>query len=120
MQPGGDWPERARRVLAAMAGANDDQSTGAMLFADIRDIFSEREADRLPSTELAEALVAIEGRPWAEWRHGKPITDLFIQCRERKWSARKSQVFALTGSSARSVSVEAVRAVCRHWSASRR
>jgi Protein of unknown function (DUF3631) len=39
---GGDWPERARRVLAAMAGANDDQSTGAMLFADIRDIFSER------------------------------------------------------------------------------
>jgi hypothetical protein len=31
-----------------MAGANDDQSTGAMLFADIRDIFSEREADRLP------------------------------------------------------------------------
>src|SRR5262249_25653971 len=28
----------------------------------------------LPSTELAEALVAIEGRPWAEWRHGKPIT----------------------------------------------
>jgi putative DNA primase/helicase len=71
---GGDWPERARRVLAAMAGANDDQSTGAMLFADIRDIFSEREADRLPSSELAEALVAIEGRPWAEWRHGKPIT----------------------------------------------
>jgi hypothetical protein len=57
-----------------MAGVNDDQSTGAMLFADIRDIFSEREADRLPSTELAEALVAIEGRPWAEWRHGKPIT----------------------------------------------
>jgi hypothetical protein len=38
MQPGGDWPERARRVLAAMAGANDDQSTGAMLFANIRDI----------------------------------------------------------------------------------
>jgi putative DNA primase/helicase len=71
---GGDWPERARRVLVAMAGVNDDQSTGGMLFVDIRDIFSEREADRLPSTELAEALVAIEGRPWAEWRHGKPIT----------------------------------------------
>jgi hypothetical protein len=71
---GGDWPERARRVLVAMAGVINDQSTGAMLFADIRDIFSERKADRLPSTELAEALVAIEGRPWAEWRHGKAIT----------------------------------------------
>jgi hypothetical protein len=46
-----------------MAGANDDQSTGAMLFADIRDIFSEREADRLPSTELAEALVRDRGPP---------------------------------------------------------
>src|SRR4029450_8810401 len=71
---GGDWPERARRVLVAMAGVNDDQSTGAMLFAAPRDIFSNREAYPLPSTELAEALVATEGRPWAEWRHGKPIT----------------------------------------------
>ena len=44
------------------------------LLADIRGIFAERQIDRLPSVDLAEALAAIEGRPWAEWRGGKPIT----------------------------------------------
>jgi Protein of unknown function (DUF3631) len=72
---GGEWPKRARHVLAMMAGATTgDQSAGVLVLADIRNIFGERREDRLPSTELAEALVAIEGRPWAEWRHGKPIT----------------------------------------------
>jgi hypothetical protein len=33
-------------------------------------------------------------------------------------SASKSQVFALASRSLRSFSVEAVRAACRHWSAS--
>ncbi len=71
---GGEWSERARRALAAMAGAADDQSTGVMLLADIRAIFADREGDRMTSTDLADALVAIEGRPWAEWRGGKAIT----------------------------------------------
>ena len=30
--------------------------------------------DRLSSAELVVALIAIEGRPWAEWKVGKPIT----------------------------------------------
>jgi putative DNA primase/helicase len=72
---GGEWPKRARHVLAMMAGATTgDQSAGVLVLADTRNIFGERGEDRLPSTELAEALVAIESRPWAEWRHGKPIT----------------------------------------------
>jgi putative DNA primase/helicase len=28
----------------------------------------------LSSTELVEALIAIEGRQWADWKAGKPIT----------------------------------------------
>jgi hypothetical protein len=45
-----------------------------LLLGDVRAIFTERTADRFASAELVEALVAIEGRPWAEWRNGKPIT----------------------------------------------
>jgi Protein of unknown function (DUF3631) len=72
---GGDWPTRARRAIQSLAtGADNDQSTRIMLLADIRTIFSERRTDRLSSAELVEALVAIEGRPWMEWKGGKAIT----------------------------------------------
>jgi putative DNA primase/helicase len=72
---GGDWPARARRAVQSLAAAgDDDQSARVALLADIRAIFAERGTDRLPSAELVEALVAIEGRPWAEWKGGKAIS----------------------------------------------
>ncbi|MDP2355733.1 MAG: DUF3631 domain-containing protein [Beijerinckiaceae bacterium] len=73
---GGEWPERARRaVKAAGAGAGDhDQSVRVTLLADIRNMFAERAVDRLASADIIERLVAIEGRPWPEWKAGKPIT----------------------------------------------
>jgi putative DNA primase/helicase len=70
---GGEWPARARRAVQGAAG-KDDQSARVTLLADIRAIFAERHTDRLPSAELVEALVAIEGRPWAEWKAGKAIS----------------------------------------------
>lgn len=70
---GGEWPARARQAVQS-ARPDDDESTRILLLADIRAIFAERAADRLASAELVEALVAIEGRPWAEWKNGKPIT----------------------------------------------
>src|SRR5262245_28612431 len=46
-----------------------------MLLADIRSIRAARPyALRIGSTELATELGTMEGRPWAEWRNGKPIT----------------------------------------------
>ncbi len=73
---GGEWPARARRAVQCVAAAagDDDQSARVTLLADIRAIFGERRTDRLPSAELVEALVAIEGHPWAEWKAGKAIT----------------------------------------------
>jgi putative DNA primase/helicase len=71
---GGEWPKFARRIAEAMVAATDDQSIRAMLLADIRDIFTMKGDDRLTSVELTEALGSIEGRPWADWKHGKPLT----------------------------------------------
>ena len=45
-----------------------------LLLSDIQTIFHDKNTDRIPSKVLAEALGAIEGRPWAEYRNGKPIT----------------------------------------------
>ncbi len=73
---GGEWPEKARRAAANVSkvvGAAD-MSTGARLLADIRRIFVEKGVDRMPSADLADALGAMEDRPWSEWKGGKPIT----------------------------------------------
>jgi putative DNA primase/helicase len=69
---GFDWPERIR--LAALALAPRGEGTGPMLLADIKAAFDDKTTDRLSSVEICEALAALEGRPWAEWKAGKPLT----------------------------------------------
>ncbi|HVA16208.1 MAG TPA: DUF3631 domain-containing protein [Candidatus Dormibacteraeota bacterium] len=73
---GGDWPDVARRALLELCaeGQADDQSAGVRLLADIRQIFAERQLDRISSADLVGALIEIETSPWAELSHGKPIT----------------------------------------------
>jgi putative DNA primase/helicase len=70
---GGDWPECARLACTAAVAGAEDESVKALLLADIRVIFAEKGADHLSSADLVEALVALEGHPWAEWK-GKAIT----------------------------------------------
>jgi hypothetical protein len=86
---GGEWPVRARK--AAVAGREDGEPDEAswleLLITDINRIWLIDRSEKmplpkdskgrpcLPSAELATRLVAIEGRPWAEFgRGGKPIT----------------------------------------------
>jgi hypothetical protein len=70
---GGDWPRKAREIAAQTVDA--DQAKRVGLLADIRDVFEARGIDRIKSADLATALVAIEGHPWAEFgRAGKALT----------------------------------------------
>jgi putative DNA primase/helicase len=74
---GGPWPERARRAALFLSGAEaaEDESVRVMLLADIREIFADREADRLLSSDIAETLAKRESRPWPEWgKNQKPIS----------------------------------------------
>jgi putative DNA primase/helicase len=73
---GGEWPEKVRRVAEAMAvvASADDQSTGAMLLADIKGIFDSDNEDRLSTEDLLNALLKLEDRPWCDWKGGKPMT----------------------------------------------
>jgi putative DNA primase/helicase len=71
---GGEWPVRARRALESIQATVEDDSVRVQLLADIRPIFTERGIERLPSGELVEALLTMEGRPWAEWKAGKPLS----------------------------------------------
>jgi hypothetical protein len=68
---GGSWPERARRAVIALAGASareDSDSLGVRLLRDIRAVFDEKKADRLPTGKLLEALHAVEEAPWGSLR----------------------------------------------------
>jgi putative DNA primase/helicase len=71
---GGHWPETARRIAMAASKADaSDDSPAVQLLSDIREVFRERNNQRIASSELAAALAGMEHRPWAEWK-GKPIT----------------------------------------------
>jgi putative DNA primase/helicase len=71
----GEWSQRARKAVEAahVAGADDDASWFELLLGDIRGISKGK--IEMPSADLVKALVAIEGRPWAEMgKTAKPMT----------------------------------------------
>jgi uncharacterized protein DUF3631 len=61
-----------------MSTENDDASRLKLLLADIRDAFAKEGGAEISSADMVKALVAIEGRPWAErgknGKRGKPLT----------------------------------------------
>ena len=71
---GGDWPERARQAAVALSAGEDSQAAGELLLQDVYRLFEEHEADRLPTTEILQALNRLENRPWPEWNRGKPLS----------------------------------------------
>lgn len=93
-EAGGEWPERARQVLARMASQGEAADMGSvreLLLSDIRAAFSELQAgtlfqsfatkerivdvDRIRSADLVRYLSQREGQPWAEWGPlRRPIT----------------------------------------------
>jgi hypothetical protein len=71
---GGVWPHRARQAAALLFQIDAEQSQLIILLSDIRDVFKELVSDRVKSADLVEFLIKIEGRPWAEWKNGRPIS----------------------------------------------
>jgi putative DNA primase/helicase len=73
---GCDWPQWGRTSAAKLSAIqrNDAGSIRVQLLNDIRSIFDDRKTDRIASTELANSLSAMEGRPWQDWKIGRPIT----------------------------------------------
>ena len=94
-EAGGVWPERARRAILSLAGVFSDEVPGVLLLQDLRDLFIERDTDRLTTEDILHSLVKLDSRPWPEWSHGKPLTarglarllkPFGIEPRSVKWS----------------------------------
>jgi len=65
---GGDWPELGRQAARTLElGADpDDDDIAVRLLADIREVFGQKRADFLSSSELTAALLGLADRPWCE------------------------------------------------------
>jgi len=66
----------ARDAALQLSGKRDEgDSIGVVLLADIRNTFDDKNADKLASKTISDALALLEGRPWAEYgKEQKPIS----------------------------------------------
>jgi hypothetical protein len=77
---GGEWPESARKAAVVLMGAVEDLDPVVDLLIDLQDILAEypmmpeMTSTIISTKDLIEKLTAREDRPWASWRHDKPIT----------------------------------------------
>lgn len=101
---GGPWPDRIASAYTAQAQTQDedDEPSGVMMLHDIAELFATRSGrpDRIATSELVTDLIMMEDRPWAEWRHGKPLTASTIAKHMKPFGIRPT-VKKLHGSSTR-------------------
>jgi putative DNA primase/helicase len=91
---GGDWPGRARAAALHLSGNGPggatDNDIETVLLSDIRDAFARKGTDKLSGESLTNLLTALDGRPWAEWKHGKPLTKFQLARRLADYKIRPS------------------------------
>jgi putative DNA primase/helicase len=90
----GEWPQRVRKAIAALAGTEmDDDAMGVMLLADIRQIFEADGSEKIFSETLVKALHALEERPWSEWgQQRKPMSKTQLAGLLRPFEIRSKDV----------------------------
>jgi hypothetical protein len=71
---GGEWSEKVNASYLLLNNQEDEESAPVMLLHDIKFIFHDRNCDRIHSIDLVSYLVAMEERPWCEWKRGNPMT----------------------------------------------
>ncbi|WP_431299183.1 DUF3631 domain-containing protein [Tabrizicola sp. BL-A-41-H6] len=96
------WPDRVASAYAAQAQAQDEDTepAGVMMLRDLAEMFASRRVDRIASSELVGDLLLLEERPWAEWRHGRPVTAQSVAKLLKPFGV-KVRVLKLNGAAAR-------------------
>jgi len=91
---GDEWLQKLTVALQTVlkAASVEDGSNGVTLLSDIRAVFDERRSDTVPSAVLADCLCKIEGRPWAEWFHGRGLSANNLARQLRKYSVHPQTI----------------------------
>lgn len=74
---GGEWPRRVREAAVTSSSADEafDEEPRTLLLKDLEGLFRSQGADRLESRKIVKWLAAMPERPWADYRHGQPLTE---------------------------------------------
>lgn len=99
---GGPWPDRLSAAYVTQATTDDDDAepAGIMMLRDIADIFASHRTDRIATTEIVMDLIALEERPWSDWRNGRPITAQSV-AKQMKPFGVKVKVLKVNGTATR-------------------
>jgi len=91
---GGEWPElcKVAYVRIHTVEESEDDSITTMLLTDIKQVFDKFDGDRVFSADLAEALAAMEDRPWATWSRGKPMTTNALSGRLKEFKIKPADI----------------------------
>ena len=81
----GARPSGRAGALRRRRGCGQNENIDTMLFSDIRDAFTSKGTDRLSGETLTAYLTGLEGRPWAEWKNGRPLTKFQLSRRLKKY-----------------------------------
>ncbi len=68
------WIDKTHSSFGLLVSTDDDDAIGPMILKDIQSIFEVKNKSNIFTAELVDELVALEDRPWCEWKHGKPLT----------------------------------------------
>jgi hypothetical protein len=88
---GGEWPKRARDAALALSGVDEPNSLGTQLLADIKAAFRPGE-EAVTTRGLLDRLTADPERPWADFRHGKPLSPKQLGSRLAQFGIRSETV----------------------------
>ena len=88
---GRGWPTRARRAAVALSGtmSADDDTVSIRLLEDVGQVLTD---DTMASADLVHRLVALEDRPWADWKRGGPITQARVAQLLRPFGIRPTKL----------------------------
>lgn len=73
-QVGAEWLDKCEAAYRLLNDYEDEPLLSTQLLADIRDIFSNRNSDKISSADLVTNLVAFKDKPWCEIRNGRPMS----------------------------------------------
>ncbi|MCC5976170.1 MAG: DUF3631 domain-containing protein [Rubellimicrobium sp.] len=95
---GGDWPNKVAAGYLAKSEAAEDgaEDAGVMLLRDMMEIFDKRRASHIGTSDLVGELIMLEGQPWQEWKHGRPITSHGVARLMRPFDVRPRNVRELS------------------------
>ncbi len=64
--------------MMRISHVGEEESIGPMILNDIKTVFEQKGTDKVFSEDLVNDLIEFDDRPWAEWKHGNPITKTSI------------------------------------------